>query len=170
MEHSLEQARKIIESGEYLVFVFNQATVRMKDYSSFDKVMKVLQEYGPKARNSLVLQFETDEIPEDIPSKMIFNNEEIRSFVKGLYEEYPHIFYFIDSGPTSFLVGLCLCDHITSASPIENEAGVDQYFHVDSKIDEKLKNDIIKQTRMYGFLVGDKEENIDSIINGLFAD
>jgi len=177
---NLNNIKNDIEKGNYIALVINQEALYMKDYGCIGKVIGVLEYFGTKARNSLFLQFKIElkekdvdfitnlNTGEDNSHLTLYSNKDIREYVKGLYDKHRHIFYFLSGGTTTFLFSLCLADNIKYTIPIEERNEGDRHAITDFKIAEKLKEDIIEQTKMYGFLVGDTEENIKSVIDGIY--
>jgi hypothetical protein len=148
-----------INSGNTVTYSIRKIEVEAMDYSGTEEIITILQEIKQDAKGKLDITFEECEELNKSPVHI----ESIRKYVKALYEEYPHIFYFL-SGDTSFSLLLCFANNVsTQESEEDNDCFTFKY-----DFDRTLKEDIINQTKMYSWLIGDKEENINSVIDNIF--
>lgn len=129
-----------INSGNKVNYSIRKIEVEAMDYSGTEEIITILQEIKQDAKGKLDITFkECEEL-----NKSLFHIESIRKYVKALYVEYPHIFYFLSEG-TSFSLHLCFANNVSSQ---ENEEDND-YITFKYDFDRTLIEDIIKQTKMY---------------------
>jgi len=150
-----------IKEGKKIRYEVSEQEAVCMDYSKLEDIITILQEIKKDARGSLEITFEKCEES----GELSFDIDAIMGYVSGLHENHPNIFYFADSEDTCELLRLCLSDSMRIVMTNESENSG----YLKSDVSKEVKEGIIEQTKMYGWLIGDTQENIDSIINGLFA-
>jgi len=161
MDRLRESINLAIKEGKIIQYKLYEQEVVCMDYSKLDDIITVLQEIKKDARGCLEITFDES----DVFGEMPFNIDALMEYVRGLYKNHPNIFYFASSEDTRELLRLCLSEDSTR---IDMTTGSDDFGSLESDVSEELKEDIIKQTKMYGWLIGDKEENINPIIDDIF--
>jgi hypothetical protein len=98
---------KDIIKSDFIHHIVIRDEVENMDFRRIKETLKAFEETGKQGKNKLMITF-MGYI--DTP-KEVYEINEIRKYVESLFNEFPHIFYFLtDADGTSTLFLLCLCE------------------------------------------------------------
>lgn len=147
--------------------------VKAKNFNRLDDVIKILRPLGVKGKEKLIISFSgysdtTDEV---------YVIQEIRDYVKALFERHSFIFYYLSSQQmTKTMLFACLSD-LQSSKPIDcktiRNLAFDNQPVSNVKIvfrpSEDLLKDIIYKTVDYAFKIGDTAKEAKRIVNEIMT-
>lgn len=139
-----------------IILVITRHEVKSMNLSRARQTLKTFEDVGKHGRNKLMISF----LGYEYSSKEVYEIEEIKNYVNKLFNEFPHIFYFlsdINGSRTVFL--LCLCNKIKTkkTSPFS--------VNVFAAFPGHLTRRIIDGILDYGAKIGESKEILSEIID-----
>lgn len=139
-----------------IILVITRHEVKSMNLSRARQTLKTFEDAGKHGRNKLMISF----LGYEYSLKEVYEIEEIRNYVNILFNEFPHIFYFlsdINGSRTVFL--LCLCNKIKTkkTSPLSVNVFAASPGHLTRRIIDGILD--------YGAKIGESKEILSEIID-----
>jgi len=151
----------------------HKSTVLKKDYTKLKKILDKLEKSKTDSKYKLIISFDGY----DLDTAEIYEIKEIRDYVWGLFNKYPHIFYFLSPlGEYNKFILACITDIETlfigeKLNPIEAMfRGIElppirMKFNIKPDIEMKIR----AKTREFGRRIKESKKNIDNILNEIIV-
>lgn len=99
--------KEAIQDNNIIHWVITKEDIKNNNYSKILKLLKILSDEGIRSRGKLGISFYGyDNNPKDV-----YEINEIRNYVKKLFNKYPYIFYFLTNYDNSLtVIFLCIYD------------------------------------------------------------
>lgn len=164
---SIEELRKPT------VFVYNITSmeVKAKNYSGIAQLFNKFHQLKTDARGKLILQFAGyDDIPDEI-----YEIQEIRNYVIGMFERWPEMFYFLTQKDINYKVILACIVNVSIIVQGEKK-GIDKAIFEKEQvtpvrftlsIPDNIKIVIRTKLEEYGQKIGESEKVMNEIIENL---
>ncbi|ODM26931.1 hypothetical protein A7W90_12315 [Clostridium sp. Bc-iso-3] len=145
-----------IMDGDGIHLAITKHEVRSMNLNRVRQILKTFEDAGKHGRNKLMISF----LGYEYSLKEVYEIEEIRNYVNILFNEFPHIFYFlsdINGSRTVFL--LCLCNKIKTkkTSPLSVNVFAASPGHLTRRIIDGILD--------YGAKIGESKEILSEIID-----
>ena len=138
-----------IKKASLILYSVSKNEILNKDYSRILYTMEQLNQSGKDGREKLMLTFDGY----DNDEREIYMIPEIRDFVKYIYEQYNHLFYFLTTlEKNRALIWACIND--IKAIKKENSKGV----MLEITYNDKIKKKTIESMLKFGTIINDLDE------------
>lgn len=145
---------KHISEADGIHFAITKQEVKNMNLRRARQVLKTFEDAGKQGRNKLMISF----MGYAHTPKEVYEIKEVRKFAEKLFNEFPHIFYFLsDMDGSKIVFLLCLCDETTikRTSPLNVTAVSSEY------INRKIIDGILD----YGTKIGESKTDLWKIID-----
>src|SRR5574344_1844500 len=146
--NNIENVRDVAEAS-LIVYSVSKNEVDRKDYKRIKFNLELLTKTGKKAREKLLFTFDGY----DNDKREIYMIPEIREFVKNIWKEYKHFFYFLTPIDNNRSVIFACINNFKSIQRNNED-------HVELEIlyDETIKRETVKSMQEYGEKINDSDE------------
>ena len=138
-----------IKKASLILYSVSKNEILNKDHSRILYTMEQLNQSGKDGREKLMLTFDGY----DNDEREIYMIPEIRDFVKYIYEQYNHLFYFLTTlEENRALIWACIND----IKAIKKENSKDVMLEI--TYNDKIKKQTIESMLKFGTIINDLDE------------
>lgn len=138
-----------IKKASLILYSVSKNEILNKDYSRILYTMEQLNQSGKDGREKLMLTFDGY----DNDEREIYMIPEIRDFVKYIYEQYNHLFYFLTTlEKNRALIWACIND----IKAIKKENSKDVMLEI--TYNDEIKKQTIESMLKFGIIINDLDE------------
>lgn len=147
---------KQVKDNNILFYSVSKREVKNKDFTRLRKTLSILKEAGKEAKGKLFLTFDGY----DNDFREIYMIEEIREYVKEIWQEYKYLFYFLSPMENNISIIFACLNDFESFQPMNRNTT-----NLRIIINQKIRQQIIDAMTQFGLLIDD----VDGIQRVLFS-
>jgi hypothetical protein len=157
----------ILETDRLTITITKKEVIK-NDIKKLSHIFNLMKKCKKRGKQKLIIHFSGFESTD----KEIFEIQEIRDYIKKVFNKYPYMFYFLSNiENNNRLILACLC-----RVDVIKEQEVNEFFKDGSKIKILfdipigVKTKIKNETRNFALTIGEKEKQIKKFIKKFFKD